>query len=149
LVAHSLVNTFASFPLPAALQWRSREFVTMMAVGVDADPAIGAFVYDLFAATSPVGRGGCAKMLVDAMGRRHISLIGLTVPTLVIGSKRDRLTPISQSRRIARDVPNLMGFVELAGGHCAMLEQPRKVNSALRSLAESVARGCWARRISS
>jgi pimeloyl-ACP methyl ester carboxylesterase len=85
-------------------------------------------------------------MLADALGRRHISLAGLTVPTLVIGSERDRLTPISQSRKIARAAPDLVGLVELPGGHCAMLEHPQEVNRELRSLAESVA---GPRRISS
>jgi pimeloyl-ACP methyl ester carboxylesterase len=88
-------------------------------------------------------------MLADALGRRHISLTGLTVPTLVIGSERDRLTPISQSRRIARSAPNLVGLVELPGGHCAMLEHPLEVNRQLRTLAESAGKATGARRISS
>ena len=80
------------------------------------------------------------------LGRRHISLAGLTVPTLVIGSERDRLTPISQSRRSARTAPHLVGLVELPGGHCPMLERLQEVNRELRSLVESAAA---ARRISS
>ena len=61
------------------------------------------------------------------------------VPTLVIGSERDRLLPIDSSRRIARDAPNLAELVELPGGHCAILECPVQVNTQLRALAESVA----------
>jgi pimeloyl-ACP methyl ester carboxylesterase len=60
------------------------------------------------------------------------------VPTLVIGSRDDRLLPIGSSRRIAGDAPNLVSFVELSGGHCAILEQPDEVNRQLRGLAESV-----------
>jgi pimeloyl-ACP methyl ester carboxylesterase len=146
VVARSLVKAFGSFPVPGAVQRLSRYFIEMLAVGVDADPAVAALIYDLFATTSPTGRGGCAKMLVDAMGPRHLSLTGLTVPTLVIGSERDRLTPISQSRRLAAALPNLVGLVELPGGHCAMLERPADVNRQLRALAESVAA---VRRISS
>jgi pimeloyl-ACP methyl ester carboxylesterase len=146
LAAQGLITTFGSFPLPRAARWPSLYFIAMLAVGSDANPAVAALVYDLFATTSPTGRGGCAKMLVDAMGRRHISLAGLTVPTLVIGSERDRLAPISQSRRIAQSVPNLVGLVELPGGHCAMLERPTDVNRELRVLAEWAA---GARRISS
>jgi pimeloyl-ACP methyl ester carboxylesterase len=56
----------------------------------------------------------------------------------VIGSQDDRLTPISQSRKIARTAPNVVGLVELPGGHCSMLEQHAAVNSELRALAESV-----------
>ncbi|MGH3557258.1 MAG: alpha/beta fold hydrolase [Mycobacterium sp.] len=137
LGARALVNVFGSFAVPPAARGATREMISMLAVGADADPAIAALIYELFAATSPAGRGGCGKMLVDALGSRHISLSGLTVPTLVIGSERDRLTPLSQSRRIAAAAPNLVGLVVLPGGHCAMLERPAEVNRELRSLAES------------
>lgn len=146
LAGQQLLNTFGSFAVPSAIGRPARDLIALLAVGTEADPAIAAFIYDLFEATSPAGRGGCAKMLAATMGRRHISLTGLTVPTLVIGSERDRLTPISQSRKIARAAPDLVGLVELPGGHCAMLEHPQEVNRELRSLAESVA---VARRISS
>jgi pimeloyl-ACP methyl ester carboxylesterase len=139
LAARGLVATFGSFAVPTAVRGVARDLVSMLAVGADADPTVSALIYELFAATSPAGRGGCGKMLVDALGRRHISLAGLTVPTLVIGSERDRLTPLTQSRRIARAAPNLAGLVVLPGGHCAMLERPDDVNRELRALAESIA----------
>lgn len=139
LAGRRLVGTFGSFALPNVAGRAARDMVALLAVGADADPAVSALIYELFAATSPPGRGGCAKMLVDGLGRRHINLAGLTVPTLVIGSERDRLTPLSQSRRIAAALPSLAGLVVLPGGHCAMLERPGDVNRELRALAESVA----------
>jgi pimeloyl-ACP methyl ester carboxylesterase len=145
LGARTLLKTFGSFPVPAPVRRAARELVAMMSVGADADPAAAALIYELFAATSPASRGGCATMLAAELGRRHISLAGLTVPTLVIASKRDRLTPPRQSRRIAAAAPNLAGLVVLPGGHCATLERPADVNRELRRLAESVA----GRRISS
>jgi pimeloyl-ACP methyl ester carboxylesterase len=87
-------------------------------------------------------------MLVSSLGSDYLNLDGLTVPTLVIGSERDRLTPISQSRRIARTAPNVVDLVELPGGHCSMLEHPGEVNRQLRALAESVT-DARTRRISS
>jgi pimeloyl-ACP methyl ester carboxylesterase len=123
--------------------------IAMLGVGRDADPGAARLVYELFSQTSPAGRGGCAKMLVDALGSRYLELDGLTVPTLVIGSEGDRLTPISQSRRIARTAPNVVGLVELSGGHCSMLERPREVNLHLRTLVESVTHGLRVRRMSS
>jgi pimeloyl-ACP methyl ester carboxylesterase len=149
MAARRLISAFGGFPLPGAARIPSRYMVAMLAVGRDADPSAARLVYELFAQTSPAGRGGCAKMLVDALGSRYLDLDGLTVPTLVIGSERDRLTPISQSRMIARTAPNVVGLVELPGGHCAMLEQPGEVNSRLRALAESVAHDARVRRISS
>jgi pimeloyl-ACP methyl ester carboxylesterase len=138
LGGRALVNIFGSFSVPPAVRRASREMISMLAVGRDADPAVGELIYELFNTTSPAGRGGCGKALVDAMGRRHINLSGLTVPTLVIGSERDRLTPLVQSRRMAAAAPNLAGLVVLPGGHCSMLERPAEVNRELRALAESV-----------
>ena len=146
LAAQQLINTFGSLAMPTALGRPTRTLVKTLAVGAQADPAVAALVYELFTATSPAGRGGCAKMLAAGVGRRHISLTGLTVPTLVVGSQRDRLTPISQSRRIARTLPHCVGLVELPGGHCAMLEQPQRISRELRLLAGSAA---GAHRISS
>jgi pimeloyl-ACP methyl ester carboxylesterase len=137
LGARALVNIFGSFSVPPAVRRATREMISMLAVGADAEPEVGKLIYDLFNATSPAGRGGCGKALVDGLGRRHISLAGLTVPTLVIGSERDRLTPLVQSQRIAAAAPNLVELVVLPGGHCSMLERPAEVNRELRALAES------------
>lgn len=139
LGARALVNIFGSFTVPPTIRRATREMISLLAVGADAEPEVGELIYELFSATSPVGRGGCGKALVDALQSRHINLSGLTVPTVVIGSERDRLTPLSQSRRIAAAAPNLVELVVLPGGHCAMLERPSEVNSELRLLAESVA----------
>lgn len=146
LGARALVNIFGSFDVPPAVRRATREMISMLAVGSDAEPEVGALIYELFNATSPAGRGGCGKALVDALQRRHINLAGLTVPTLVIGSERDRLTPLVQSRRIAEAAPNLVDLVVLPGGHCSMLERPAEVNRELRALAEMMA---GSRRISS
>jgi pimeloyl-ACP methyl ester carboxylesterase len=146
LGARALVNIFGSFDVPAAVRRATKEMISMLAVGRDAEPEVGALIYELFNATSPRGRGGCGRALVDALQRQHINLTGMTVPTLVIGSERDRLTPLVQSRRIAAAAPNLVDLVALPGGHCSMLEHPAEVNRELRGLAELQA---GSRRISS
>lgn len=147
--ARGLIGAFGGFPLPPAARIPSRYLVAMLALGPDADPGAARVVYELFAQTTPAGRGGCAKMLVDALGSRYLDLDGLTVPTLVIGSEGDRLTPIGQSRRIARTAPDVVGLIELPGGHCSMLEQPGEVNRHLRGLVESVTHDARVGRISS
>lgn len=136
--AGGLLKTFGAAPLTRAARRPSRRLVCTLAVGRDADPVIADFVYDLFAATPAAGRGGWGRALVDSLGPRHIGLQNLTVPTLVIGSESDRLLPITASRRIAAAAPNLTEFVELSGGHCAILERPQAVTEHLRALAESV-----------
>jgi pimeloyl-ACP methyl ester carboxylesterase len=138
--AGTLLKTFGAAPLLRAVDRPSRRFVSTIAVGRDADPAIVDFIFELFNQTPPAGRGGWARALVDSLGtHQHIGLNNLTVPTLVIGSEKDRLLPMVSSRRIAKEVPNLAQFVELSGGHCAILECPDEVNRQLRSLIESAA----------
>lgn len=136
--AGTLLKTFGATPVPRAAHGTNQRFLSMLAVGRDADPAIAAFVHELFASTPPAGRGGWARTLVDHLGPQHIGLNNLVVPTLVIGSEKDRLLPVASSRRIAEEVPNLTEFVELSGGHCAILERPDEVNKHLRGLVESV-----------
>jgi pimeloyl-ACP methyl ester carboxylesterase len=136
--AGTLLKTFGAAPLLRAVDRPSRRFVSTIAVGRDADPAVVEFIYELFTSTPPAGRGGWARTLVDALGPEHIGLTNLTVPTLVIGSEKDRLLPMVSSRRIASMAPNLASFVELSGGHCAIVERPDEVNKHLRMLIESV-----------
>lgn len=138
LTAGTLLKTFGEAPLLRVATRTSRRFVSSLAVGRDADPAIAEFIYELFTATPPAGRGGWARTLVDQLGPQHIGLTNLSVPTLVIGSEQDRLLPMVSSRRIAKEVPNLAQFVELSGGHCAILERPDAVNKHLRWLIDSV-----------
>jgi pimeloyl-ACP methyl ester carboxylesterase len=136
--AGTLLKTFGAAPLLRAVDRPSRRFVSTIAVGRDADPAIAEFIYELFTSTPPAGRGGWARTLVDALGPQHIGLANLTVPTLVVGSAKDRLLPMVSSRHIAKMAPNLFSFVELSGGHCAIVERPDEVNKHLRMLIESV-----------
>ncbi len=140
-VGSRIVRHFGGIPTVSAAAGPSRRFVAALAVGRDADPEVAAFVYDMFHRTPRNGRGGAAAMLMDALEGSHLSLDGLTVPTVVIGSSHDRLLPIAASRRIAATVPNLLDLVELPGGHCAILERPAEVNAQLRRLAEAGAAG--------
>ena len=134
--ARNMIRALGGAPLVYGTQPGSMRFLQMMAVGAEADPSITSFLHDLFAATPAAGRGAWARVLVEEMGPKvHIDLSGLTVPTLVIGSTKDRLLPMCQARKIAESVPNLVDLVEMPGGHCATLEHPADVNSHLRDLA--------------
>jgi len=145
--ARTMIRSLGGAPLVRGTQPGSFRFLQMMAVGADADPAVSRFLHDVFAATPPAGRGAWARVLVDELGPQvYIDLSGLTVPTLVIGSTKDRLLPVCRARKIADALPNLLDLVEMPGGHCAMLEHPGDVNGYLRGLVSSVAA---AQRISS
>ncbi|MDT5013830.1 MAG: hypothetical protein QOH57_5447 [Mycobacterium sp.] len=137
-VAEQMIRAIGSLDIPRGAKWTSRKFVAMMAVGADATPSVGDLIYELFTGTAPAARGGCARMLAKALGPEHLPLDGLTVPALVIGSTKDRLLPVSQSRKIADAVPQLADYVELSGGHCSIVERPAEVNRLLRKLVDSV-----------
>ncbi|WP_051128631.1 alpha/beta hydrolase [Mycobacterium sp. 360MFTsu5.1] len=137
--AGRILKTFGGAPLVPGSRKAARQFVAMIAVGRDAEPAVADYVYELFMGTSAAGRSGWVNALVDNLDAHHIGLDNLTVPALVIGSTKDRLLPIAASRRIARNVPNLWSFVELGGGHCANLERPEQVNQHLRALLAGAA----------
>jgi pimeloyl-ACP methyl ester carboxylesterase len=137
-VAEEVIRAIGSLKVPRAVGWTGPRFVASMALGPGTDPAVADFVYQMFMTTAPAGRGGCARMLAETLGPKYLPLDGLTVPALVIGSKRDRLVPIGQSSKIADAVPNLAKFVELPGGHCSMLERPDDVNRHLRELVASM-----------
>ena len=139
-IAEEVIRAIGALTVPRGARWTSRRFITAMAVGRDADPAVADFVYELFIGTSPVARGGFMRSLADALGSEYMCLDGLTVTALDIGSTKDRLLPMSQSGKIADAVPNLAAFVELPGGHCAILERPDEVNRHIRALADSVTR---------
>lgn len=137
--AGAMIRSLGGAPLVRGAQPGSRRFIQMMALGADADPALSHLLHDIFAATSPAGRGAWARVLVEELGpKTYIDLSGLTVPALVIGSTHDRLLPICRARKIAESVPNLIELVEVPGGHCAMLEHPQVVSSHLRGLAGAV-----------
>jgi hypothetical protein len=68
-----LLKRLGAGPLVPGSVQQSRRLVAALAVGRDADPAIADFVFELFAATPPTGRGGWARALVDSLGPKHIA----------------------------------------------------------------------------
>ena len=60
------------------------------------------------------------------------------VPSLVVVGERDRLTPPTDARVIAKALPSAKLLELRDAGHCAMLEQPEAVNAALYDLIGDV-----------
>lgn len=147
--ARQILMAFGAVPIVGPATTAARQFVAMLAVGREADPAVIALICDLFTSTPAASRGHWVRVLVNSLGPSHINLQGLTVPTLVIGSTHDRLLPMVASHRIAAAAPNLVRFVELRGGHCSILEHPAMISRELRDLVESVAGLPGERQISS
>lgn len=135
--ARQMLIAFGSVPIVGPAHVAVRQFVQMLAVGDDAEPAVAKLICDLFAKTPATSRGHWVRVLIDSLGpSSYIDLEGLTVPTVVIGSSHDRLLPLVAARRIADTAPHLAKFVEISGGHCSILEHPETVNRHLRGLVE-------------
>lgn len=88
-------------------------------------------------------------LATDARTRREATsaLAGLDVtarlesidrPTLVIGGTADLITPLAESRRIARRIPGARLEVLEGGGHMLMFEQPEKIDRLIADFARSV-----------
>ncbi|MFJ5229661.1 alpha/beta fold hydrolase [Kitasatospora sp. NPDC088391] len=70
----------------------------------------------------------------------HAGLARLTAPTAVVAGSHDRLTPPVHARRIAAELPDPCGLLELAGaGHMSPVERPADVAGEIRRIAALVA----------
>lgn len=59
------------------------------------------------------------------------SIPALRMPVLVVGGRRDQMTPIRAGRALASEIPGAR-FVELDAGHSMMSEAPRPLLAALK-----------------
>ena len=105
-------------------------------LGKGADKRLAQFTEAMTANTAAQAVGDFWGTL-DVHDQREALQALAGVPTLVLCGDRDRLTPPSDSRELAAAIPGSR-LLELRGaGHCAMLEQPDAVNSAITQLIES------------
>lgn len=139
LAVHGFLGARA--PLPRTSTPASHAAIRYIAFGPEATPAQIAFYERMLVATPPDARAsiGIAMSALEL----HDALERITVPTLVIGSENDRLTPPSHARKIADMLPNLDRLIVLSDtGHMAPLERPAEVS---RAIAKLVARSADAR----
>ena len=110
-----------------------RPLVDRVAFGRHRDPADVALVFNLLATMDSRSRSAVVRMLEHMDARA--ALAHLDLPTLVIGSAHDRLTPLSRSREIAERVPGAELHVLARSGHCGPMEAPDEVNGLIRRMA--------------
>lgn len=123
----------ASSPLPPAspLSLRAVQYV---ALSPAASPAQVAFCQEMVLQCRRDVRAGFGRTL----SRLDLAdaLASLTVPTLVLGGARDRLTPPPHVERMAAALPRLSERIELPrSGHMSPIEDPGSVDAALDRLA--------------
>jgi pimeloyl-ACP methyl ester carboxylesterase len=121
-------------PLPRFSTPLTAAAIRYIAFGPAATPAQVAFFERMLIACPPDVRANVGMALSEL--ELHEALKRLTVPTIVIGGDRDRLTPPSHSRRIAEMLPDLVRLTVLEDtGHMAPLERADAVTDALAELA--------------
>jgi pimeloyl-ACP methyl ester carboxylesterase len=116
----------------------SRRVVRYVALAKDAPPAAVELTQQLALECPRRVRAGAGRMLtkLDLMD----AIAQLDVPTLVLASERDRLTPPVHAERLAAALPQLVEHVTVPrAGHMAPLEAPDAVNAALERLLARVA----------
>ena len=140
LAVHGFLGARA--PLPHTSTPASHAAIRYIAFGPEATPAQIAFYERMLIGTPPDARASIGIAMSEL--ELHHALEHITVPTLVIGSENDRLTPPSHARKIAGMLPNLDGLIVLPDtGHMAPLERPAEVS---RAIAKLVARSADAAR---
>ncbi len=121
-------------PLPRFSTPLSSAMIRYVAFGPEATPAQIAFYERMLIASPPDARADTG-IAISAMELHH-ALPRITVPALVLGGEKDRLTPPSHARRIASELPNLQRLIILPDtGHMGPLERPREITEALVELA--------------
>ena len=95
------------------------------------DPAITQPMLDMAA---EIGAEGFVREQRAIMGRpdNRPLLVGITVPTVVIVGRQDRVTPLPRSEEIAADIASSQLVVIEECGHMSPLEKPAEVTAALR-----------------
>ncbi len=125
-------------PMPAFSTGLSRVAIRYVAFGPDASAAQVAFFERMLMRCPPEVRRGAGIAMADM--NLLPALARLTVPTLVFAGALDRLTPPSQSERIAEALPDLSDLVVLPRlGHMGPLEAPEAMVAALERLREQAA----------
>lgn len=121
---------------PPAFDFPGYQLTRRLAFGTTASVGQIAFAHRMFVTSRPEVRAGFGRMLLtlDLLP----SIESLTVPSVVVAGRRDRLLPLWYSERLAEALPDLVEFVELPGsGHMSPLEEPERVTALIGRLARA------------
>lgn len=121
---------------PPMFDFPAYQLTRRLAFGPKATVGQVAFGHRMFVAAHPEVRAGFGRMYLtlDLLP----SLAALTVPSVVVASRFDRLLPIWHSERLAEALPDVVEFVELTDiGHMSPLEEPERVTALIGRLARA------------
>jgi 3-oxoadipate enol-lactonase len=109
------------------------ETVAGMTTKLTADERVQKFVHDLMRKQKPAGYIGSLKAMAERADTLSV-LVDSSFPVLLVHGEADGLIPLERAREIQAKVPRSRA-VELSGvGHIPMMESPREVADALKSL---------------
>jgi pimeloyl-ACP methyl ester carboxylesterase len=120
----------ARAPLPPFSTPLQQALIRYTAFGPSASRGDVAF-YERMLIDCPADARAASGVALSDMDLWH-AVAKLTIPTLVVAGAEDRLTPPAHARRIADDLPQPAGLVELPRtGHMSPLERPDELCEAL------------------
>jgi pimeloyl-ACP methyl ester carboxylesterase len=127
-----------AMPMPAVSTALSRSVIRYIAFGPYAsDPEVT--FYERMLMTCPPRVRARAGLAMTEMNLFD-GLPKITVPTLVLSGRLDRLTPPVHAERISVELPDLVRLVEVPGiGHMGPLESPHQLVLALLEVADATA----------
>jgi pimeloyl-ACP methyl ester carboxylesterase len=128
-----------AMPMPALSSAVSRAVIRYTAFGPYASDAEVDF-YERMLLACPARVRAHAGLAMTEMNLFD-ALANITVPTLVLSGRLDRLTPPVHAEQIAAALPNLLKLVEIPGtGHMGPLEDPHGLVLSLLAVAEATVR---------
>ncbi len=110
--------------------------ISRVGFGRDPDPRDVEATRQMILDTDPVTRRQATAALADLDLTPQLAAI--TTPTLVVCGTADVITPLGESRRIARCIPGAQLEVLDGGGHMLMLEQAGRLDAVIADFADSV-----------
>ena len=123
----------ARAPLPPFSTPLQQALIRYVAFGPGASMGDVAF-YERMLTDCPASARAASGVVLSDMDLWH-AVANLTIPTLVVAGADDRLTPPAHARRIAADLPEPAGLIELpATGHMSPLERPDELSDVLTRL---------------
>jgi pimeloyl-ACP methyl ester carboxylesterase len=127
-----------AMPIPPVSTVLSRAVLRYVAFGPFASDAEVAFYERMLMACPPHVRAQAGLAMTDM--NLYDGLPHITVPTLVLSGRLDRLTPPVHAEQIAAQLPNLLRLVEIPGiGHMGPLESPHELVLALLEVVAATA----------
>lgn len=125
-------------PVPPFSSPLGHTAIRYLAFGPSATSGQVAFYERMLISCPPHVRAACGLAISDM--NLQDAVARLTLPTLILAGRQDRLTPPSHAHRIARALPELERLIELPEtGHMSPLERPAEVSAALADLVAKVA----------